>query len=170
MAKARRQCGASPAEVANATSSVQSSEGSAVQYALRSWFHGVGASRGPIAAPLSYVNAGQFLAHVAHFVVACRRLGAGRAATPAHDGELGLMLLSRRYVPTGSELEIEVRVRGETHVFDGTVVLVRENARGYELGLWLASADAVADARRVEALCAGELASGAAHVSTPVPV
>lgn len=68
-------------------------------------------------------------------------------------GDLGLSFVSRKYIPTGSRMELSIPLRGDVQKFHGTVVMVREIAGGYEIGLWLASADDASRARLVEEIC-----------------
>ncbi len=72
---------------------------------------------------------------------------------PAPSSDLGLSFVSRKYIPTGSRMELAIPLRGVVQKFHGTVVMVREITAGYEIGLWLASADDASRARLVEEIC-----------------
>ena len=68
-------------------------------------------------------------------------------------GDLGLSFNSRKYIPTGTKMELSIPLRGVVQKFQGTVVMVRETPDGYDIGLWLASADDASRARLVEQIC-----------------
>ncbi|MFT4561106.1 MAG: hypothetical protein ACI9BW_000846 [Gammaproteobacteria bacterium] len=69
------------------------------------------------------------------------------------SGDLGLSFASRKYIPTGTRMELSIPLRGVVQKFQGTVVMVRETSEGFEIGLWLASADDASRARLVEQIC-----------------
>lgn len=69
------------------------------------------------------------------------------------QGDLGLSFVSRKYVATGTEMELAIPLRGDVQKFHGQVVMVREIVGGYEIGIWLASADEASRARIVEQIC-----------------
>jgi len=97
-----------------------------------------------------------FIRHPQQFPLEARRMRAwGRSqrveSTPT--GDIGLSFVSRKYVPTGTEMEISIPLRGDVQKFHGHVVLVREIVGGYEIGIWLASADEASRARLVEQIC-----------------
>lgn len=68
-------------------------------------------------------------------------------------GDIGLSFHSPKYIPAGARLDLEIPLRGAIQRFTATVVLVRENPSGYEIGLWFASADDATRARIVEKIC-----------------
>ena len=69
------------------------------------------------------------------------------------QGDLGLSFVSRKYIPTGTKMELSIPLRGIVQKFQGTVVMVRETSQGYDIGLWLASQDDASRARLVEQIC-----------------
>ncbi|MDA0824236.1 MAG: hypothetical protein O3C28_17700 [Proteobacteria bacterium] len=69
------------------------------------------------------------------------------------SGDLGLSFVSRKTIPTGTKMELSIPLRGVVQKFQGTVVMVRETSEGFEIGLWLASADDASRARLVEQIC-----------------
>ena len=50
-------------------------------------------------------------------------------------------------------MELSIPLRGDVQKFQGTVVMVREIPGGYDIGLWLATADDASRARLVEEIC-----------------
>lgn len=101
----------------------------------------------------------EFIPHPSQFPVRCRRRGLmSWRSRPADDveetgGDVGVSFHAARYIPAGTRIEIEIPLRGETQRLAGTVVMVRELADGYEIGLWLASPDDATRARIVEQIC-----------------
>ena len=69
------------------------------------------------------------------------------------SGDLGLSFVSRKYIPTGTKMELSIPLRGVVQKFHGTVVMVRETPHGYDIGLWLTSEDDASRARLVEQIC-----------------
>lgn len=69
---------------------------------------------------------------------------------------VGLRLQSQHYFKSGTVVEISIPLRGEAQYFTGTVVLVRELAEGFEIGLWLSNVEDEARARIVEKICHAE--------------
>ena len=114
------------------------------------------------ATPSGYAEAvsDDFIAHPVQFPIKYRR----RVAFPwrnNHDreptgGDVGLSFRSAKYIPAGARIELEIPLRGETQRFAGTVVMVREDPSGFEIGLWLASPDDASRARIVERICRTE--------------
>ena len=99
-----------------------------------------------------------FIPHPHAFPIEIRRLRPKRRDPyalyePPVSGDLGLRFTIDKYLPSGSEIEIAIPLRGETQRFNGTVVLVRETAGGWELGVWLATPDDASRARLVEQIC-----------------
>ena len=96
-----------------------------------------------------------FIHHPQQFPLEARRLrGWGRSERmESCTGDIGLSFVSRKYIPTGSEMELSIPLRGDVQKFHGHVVLVREIVGGYEIGVWLASADEASRARIVEQIC-----------------
>lgn len=97
-----------------------------------------------------------FIPHPRQFPLTFRRRRAWGWPTQdqqAPAGDLGLSFVSSKYVPTGTRMELSIPLRGVVQKFQGTIVMVREIAGGYEIGLWLASADDASRARLVEQIC-----------------
>ena len=107
--------------------------------------------------PLRFDNVGDdFIAHPLQFPIKYRRrvvLPWRNRAPESTGGDVGLSFHSAKYIPAGTRIELEIPLRGETQRFTGTVVMVREEASGYEIGLWLASPDDASRARIVERIC-----------------
>ncbi|MEX2479928.1 MAG: PilZ domain-containing protein [Gammaproteobacteria bacterium] len=100
-----------------------------------------------------------FIAHPPQFPLRFRRhsLLPWRApAAPDGGGDIGLSFHSSKYLPAGARIDLEIPLRGTTQRFSATVVLVREQADGYEIGLWFASPDDASRARIVEKICRTE--------------
>ena len=68
-------------------------------------------------------------------------------------GDVGLSFHTREYIPAGAELELEIPLRGRVQRFCATVVLVRECAEDFEIGLWFTSRSDAERARLVEKIC-----------------
>jgi hypothetical protein len=96
-----------------------------------------------------------FIRHPQQFPLEAKRLRSWGRATrmETSTGDIGLSFVSRKYIPTGSEMELSIPLRGDVQKFHGHVVLVREIAGGYEIGVWLASKDEASRARLVEQIC-----------------
>lgn len=75
-----------------------------------------------------------------------------RAPRPA-QGTVGLSFHCTEYLPAGSLLDVEIPLRGRVQRFLATVILVREQVTGFEIGLGFPSADDAARARIVERIC-----------------
>ena len=69
---------------------------------------------------------------------------------------IGLSVQSDRYIATNTQVQVSIPLRGEAQSFTGTVVLVKELKKGFEIGLWLASNEDEARARIVEKICYAE--------------
>lgn len=116
----------------------------------------------PVAAPVPArfdTVRNEFIPHPSQFPVRCRRRGLmpwlNRNAERSEEtgGDVGLSFHAAKYIPAGTRIEIEIPLRGETQRLAGTVVMVRELADGYEIGLWLASPNDATRARIVEQIC-----------------
>ena len=97
-----------------------------------------------------------FIPHPAQFPIRYRRrnvLPWRNRSTDSTSGDLGLSFHSAKYIPAGTRIELEIPLRGDIQRFAGTVVMVREEAEGFEIGLWLASPDDATRARIVERIC-----------------
>lgn len=97
-----------------------------------------------------------FIPHPAQFPIKFRRLTALPWKTrpaPALAGDVGLSFHSAKYVPAGTRLELEIPLRGITQRFSATVIMVREEAEGFEIGLWFTTPDDAIRARIVEKIC-----------------
>jgi hypothetical protein len=97
-----------------------------------------------------------FIQHPAQFPIRYRRrdvLPWRNRRMDSAAGDLGLSFHSAKYIPAGTRIELEIPLRGDSQRFAGTVVMVREEAEGYEIGLWLASPDDATRARIVERIC-----------------
>ena len=97
-----------------------------------------------------------FIPHPAQFPIRFRR----RATLPWRDvgaveiaGDVGVSIRSDKYVPAGTRIDLEIPLRGETQRFTATVVMVKELADGFEIGLWFSSPDDAGRARIVEKIC-----------------
>ena len=66
---------------------------------------------------------------------------------------MGLSFHSEKYIPAGTRIDLEIPLRGDTQKFTATVVMVREEADGYVIGLWFASPSDASRARIVEKIC-----------------
>jgi len=87
-----------------------------------------------------------------------------RPATPwGAGGDVGLSFHSPKYIAAGTRIDLEIPLRGATQRFTATVVLVREEAAGYEIGLWFATSDDASRARIVEKICHTECELRARH-------
>ncbi len=97
-----------------------------------------------------------FIAHPVQFPIKYRRRVAlpwRSRPTEAAGGDVGLSFRAAKYIPPGARIELEIPLRGDSQRFAGTVVMVREEPDGYEIGLWLASPDDASRARIVERIC-----------------
>lgn len=74
----------------------------------------------------------------------------GRAAP---HGDLGLAFHNPRYLRPGSRLELVIPLRHGSQRFEATVVMVREQREGFEIGVWLHCAADGARIRVVEEIC-----------------
>ena len=97
-----------------------------------------------------------FIRHPQQFPLEYRRTrgwrwSAREEQTP--NGDLGLSFVSPKRIRTGTTMELSIPLRGDVQKFQGTVVMVREIANGYEIGLWLASPGDTSRARLVEQIC-----------------
>ncbi len=113
-----------------------------------------------------------FISHPQQFPLEFRRRRAWGWMTrdqQAPAGDIGLSFVSRKHVPTGSRMELSIPLRGVVQKFQGTVVMVREIADGYEIGLWLASADDASRARLVEQICRLECSLQRKHDGPQTP-
>ncbi len=98
----------------------------------------------------------EFIPHPRDFPFTIRRLPRWpqlfrRQRAPSAD--VGLRFRHDAYLPTGTRIEVTIPLRGALQKFNGTVVLVREIWRGYELGLWLDDVETGVRARLVEQIC-----------------
>ena len=97
-----------------------------------------------------------FIPHPAQFPLRYRRhdLFPWRTKPPVDvAGDVGLSFRSAKYIPAGTRIELEIPLRGVSQRFSATVVMVREDAHGYEIGLWFATDDDATRARIVEKIC-----------------
>ena len=65
-------------------------------------------------------------------------------------GDVGLSFRAQKPFPLGTLLELEMPVRGEIREFTATVVLLREQSDGFEIGLWFEDPTDASRARIVE--------------------
>ena len=115
----------------------------------------------PARQPAADAARDDFLRHPRQFPLEAKRMRTWRRSSRAvssPSGDVGLCFVSQKYIPTGSEMELSIPLRGDVQKFHGHVVMVREIADGYEIGVWLASADEASRARLVEQICALECA------------
>ncbi len=129
----------------------------------------------PAGAALERLDAihNDFIPHPAQFPIRFRR----RTALPWRHkedrvtaGDVGVSFHSEKYIPAGTRLELEIPLRGVTQRFVATVVMVREQAAGFEIGLWFSDAADAVRARIVEKICHTECylrARGAAAFPAP---
>ncbi|MEQ8232201.1 MAG: PilZ domain-containing protein [Gammaproteobacteria bacterium] len=97
-----------------------------------------------------------FIPHPATFPLRYRRHGGlpWRQPSPgALAGDVGVSFHSPRYFAPGTRIDLEIPLRGITQRFLGTVVLVREEPAGYEIGLWFTDPADASRARLVERIC-----------------
>jgi len=97
-----------------------------------------------------------FIPHPAQLPIRFRRpatLPWKTRPTPTTAGDVGLSIHTDKYVPAGTRLELEIPLRGITQRFNATVVMVREESEGFEIGLWFTSPDDASRARMVEKIC-----------------
>ena len=66
---------------------------------------------------------------------------------------IGLCFESEKYIKPGTELELEITLRGETQKFTGRVILVKNLGEKFEIGLWLSTREAAGRIRIVEQIC-----------------
>lgn len=100
-----------------------------------------------------------FIAHPAQFPFRVRRRTAlpwQHEQAPVTGGDVGLSFHSDKYLPAGTRIDLEIPLRGVTQRFMATVVMVREQSDGFEIGLWFASTDDAGRARIVEKICRTE--------------
>ena len=76
----------------------------------------------------------------------------GRGSALPH-GDLGLSFHTDRYLRPGARLELTIPLRHGSQRFTATVVLVREQAHGFEIGVWLQCLEDCARIRVVEEIC-----------------
>lgn len=104
--------------------------------------------------PAAVLN--DFIPHPPQFPLRYRRHTAlpWRPATSSGaGGDIGLSFHSPKYIAAGTRIDLEIPLRGATQRFTATVVLVREEPAGYEIGLWFATSDDASRARIVEKIC-----------------
>lgn len=97
-----------------------------------------------------------FIPHPAQFPLRFRRRNVmpwKHELSPRILGDVGLSFHADKYVAAGTRLELEIPLRGVTQRFTATVVMVREQADGFQLGLWFESTDDAVRARIVEKIC-----------------
>ena len=100
---------------------------------------------------------GQFLQHPRGFPLLCRTLQRWwpRRATPPRRDGIGFSFHSTRAVAVGTELEVEIPLRQGPQRFAGQVILIRELADCFEIGMALAATD-TERATIVQRICALE--------------
>ncbi len=69
------------------------------------------------------------------------------------ESELGLCFASSRHYNVGTLMEVSISIRGDEHKFVGQVVLIKGNAQGYNVGVWLRSQTDACRARIIEQIC-----------------
>ena len=84
-----------------------------------------------------------------------RRLKWKKNAQPAgqQPANIGLCFESGKYIKPGTELEVEITLRGEIQKFAGRVILVKSLGEKFEIGLWLSTREAATRIRIVEQIC-----------------
>ncbi len=103
-------------------------------------------------------NLDGFIHHPTGYPLECRRLWfKQKNDDPFADdqGIIGLCFISEKYIKPGTSLEISINLRGETHKFQGKVVLVKSLGLDSrcEIGLWLSNKAESAKIRIVEQIC-----------------
>lgn len=98
-----------------------------------------------------------FIHHPAAFPLTwrrIRRLKWKKNAKPVgQPANIGLCFESEKYIKPGTELELEIALRGETQVFSGRVILVKNLGERFEIGIWLYTKEAAGRIRIVEQIC-----------------
>lgn len=98
-----------------------------------------------------------FIPHPAQFPLRVRRHvklpWLHRGETRGTAGDVGLSFRAQKPFPVGTRLELEIPLRGEIQKFTATVVLLREEADGFEIGLWFEDPADAGRARIVEKIC-----------------
>ena len=89
-----------------------------------------------------------------------RRWPWGIKATDFSNAKIGLCVRTAHYVAAGTQLEVTIPLRGDAQSFIATVVLVRELASGFEIGLWFENQQDEARAKIVEKICETECGLG----------
>ena len=100
-----------------------------------------------------------FIPHPSQFPIRYRRTDVFPWSSKTehhHEADIGLSFVADKHVPAGTTIELEIPLRGESQRFTGTVVMVRELTRGFEIGLWLRNPDDAQRARIVERICHAE--------------
>ena len=83
-----------------------------------------------------------------------RRLKWKKTGAPdMQAANIGLCFESEKYIKPGTELELEITLRGETQKFGGRVILVKNMGERFEIGVWLSTKEAAGRIRIVEQIC-----------------
>lgn len=99
-----------------------------------------------------------FIHHPAAFPLTwrrIRRLTWKKNVPPVNQqpANIGLCFESGKYIKPGTELELEITLRGETQKFFGRVILVKSLDEKFEIGVWLSTREAAGRIRIVEQIC-----------------
>ena len=97
-----------------------------------------------------------FIQHPQQFPLQLRILRFGERKKTLKTEEscnIGLIILSEKYLRPGTVLEISIPMRKDTHKFTCKVVLIQEEKRGYGIGLWLMHKPDEQRIRIVEQVC-----------------
>ncbi|RME33412.1 MAG: hypothetical protein D6786_07830 [Gammaproteobacteria bacterium] len=94
-----------------------------------------------------------FIRHPRPFPLKVRRRWWSRRGSDHSGSGLGIYFWHRRRLAPGTLVTLAIPLRGETQEFEGEVVAVRQQAGGYEIGLWLNTVEDACRARIVEQIC-----------------
>lgn len=106
------------------------------------------------AKPVLDVQTG-FIHHPSGFPLEVKRLWFNDAQDTGGDttGNIGVIFESDKYIKPGTTLEITIPLRNDVEKFRGKVVLVRNFATHFEIGLWFSCRADASRARIVEQIC-----------------
>ncbi len=94
-----------------------------------------------------------FIRHPRPFPLRVRRHWWIRRGHHHSSSGLGIYFWNKRRLRPGTMVTLSIPLRGETQEFEGEVVAVRQQAGGYEIGLWLSTEEDACRARIVEQIC-----------------
>jgi hypothetical protein len=98
-----------------------------------------------------------FIHHPAAFPLTWRRVRRLKwkksSASEVQPANIGLCFGSEKYIKPGTELELEITLRGEIQKFTGRVILVKNLGECFDIGVWLSTKEAAGRIRIVEQIC-----------------